>query len=186
MDFKSEGFITMGKRVGYIRAKKYQELLNFEGVALPDELYVDLVAPNGFTDLKQYEKMMGQLRSGDTLVISSLGNICSSLYEVCEFVKSLRKKGVELEILNKTYDEESFISKEGLEILEKAMKFNDKLVEEERFRKSKRTGRPSSGYPEGFYEAFLKYKAGEKTVREIAEELRIQQHTFYNYVKIFD
>ncbi|MGJ9382849.1 hypothetical protein [Salipaludibacillus sp. CF4.18] len=170
-------------KYAYIAISKYQSLTFFKGLAQDaDEIFFDLIDSSGRCDFSQYYRLLKLVKQGDTVVLHSLFNISSNIQEMYDFLKYARDEVLNLILLDKTYDEELFLSEEGFHSLETLLEFEDVFQKDNNW--SRRVGRPST-YPENFYLVFIKYKSGSLKAKEAAEELNIPLYKFYNNVKEF-
>jgi DNA invertase Pin-like site-specific DNA recombinase len=174
----------MSKRYAYLGAKKYQELELFRGVAKADKLFVDLVDNAGRNDIKELNKMLEMLETGDTVIVQSLTNFTDSTYKLYEKIKFFKDKEIKLVILDQTYNERALLTESGFQILESVLNLQGEFKWGEKYR-SRKTGKATSSYPDGFYNFFIQYKDGEIKAKDAADSLSITVPQFYSLVRAF-
>lgn len=174
-------------RIGYLRAKRKQEIEEFESKAKIDKTFVDLTNEVGFTRGETLKLMLEQLEAQDTLIIRSLIDVADNVIGLRSFIATLKELDVGLVILNA--NESSILTDKGYEVLS----FIDDFLKNKALSqtsKQLKIGRPSEPYPSNFLEVYEEYRRPEKENRisglEAAKKLSISYNKFRELIKLFE
>ncbi len=96
----------------------------------------------------EFEKLMDEIQSGDTLVVTSLDRFAKSIEDACKIVKELREKNVDLHILNIGLIDNSILGNIIYDTFAAISEF-DKALLVERIQTGKNKAKKSSGFREG-------------------------------------
>lgn len=170
-------------RLGYLRARRKQEIDEFEREKNLDGLFVDLINEYGVTATKEIEALMEQIKAGDVVVIRSLSEIADEISDLRQLLATLQEKGAALELANSTND--SLLTSVGYELL---TVLNDFLNEKKRLKelKQRKLGRPAPTYPIRFREVYTLFRNGRLTQEDAAIRLGVGDNKFREMVKIFE
>jgi len=171
----------------YIQADKQTEIEFFcktinVGV---ENLYIDLNGADEEQSRVQYNKLLEELKDGDTLVIPSFEKLCFGLASLCSFIETMKEKGVKLEVLTTSPNEKVLTHKNGMEVLKVYKELQEQWHLKETHNPAYKE-RKKPNYPENFLAMFEKYNKGDISSKEAATELGIQDHTWYNLLKQFN
>lgn len=88
-----------GQRVAYIRVSTADQNLDRqrETVGTVDREFADMASGKNRNDRPQFNEMMGYLRTGDTLVVSSIDRLARSVVDLFQIVEELQQRGVGVE-----------------------------------------------------------------------------------------
>ena len=208
-------------KVGYCRVSTKEQNLNRQIEALKAEgideryVYADKKSGKDF-DRPEYNKMLGTLRKGDTLVIMSLDRLGRDYTEVQEQWQHITKdlevniKVLDMPLLDTTINKNldgKFIADLVLQILSyvaekerlsnqarresgyKAMPTKEDIngkTKKFSTKTGRPQGRPAAQIPDNFEKVYKVWKAGEITARQAMTELNLTRCTFYNLVKRYE
>lgn len=138
----------------------------------------------------QLDKLMKELKSGDTLIVTKLDRIARSTIHGIELIEELIARGVTVNILNMGVMDNTPTGKLIRNIFFAFAEFERDMIVERtsegkaiaRQRDDFTEGRPSIEIPD-FQKFFKKQKDGLITVKEACAELGISKGTWYNRVK---
>lgn len=149
---------------------------------------------DSFTGTKKHrpelDLLMGELKSGDTLMVVKLDRIARSAIHGCELISELLSRGVTVHVLNMGVMDNSTTGKLMRTIFFAFAEFERDLIVE-RTSEGKAVAKEKGGYREGRpekevvgFENFLKkQKEGAMTVNECCEALGISKSTWYARVR---
>jgi DNA invertase Pin-like site-specific DNA recombinase len=142
----------------------------------------------------QLNKMIEQLRKGDTVVVWKLDRLGRSLKDLIELVSSFREKGVEFVSLKDGIDTGTATGRFTFNIFASLAEFEREIIRERTMAgleaaraRGRKGGRPSGLSKGGLAKATsakILYQSGEKTVKEIAQGLGISRATCYRYIEM--
>ena len=93
-------------KIGYARVSTTDQNLNAQIDALKnagcDEIYEE--KKSGVADREEFEKALGYLREGDTLVVTKLDRLGRSLKKLLELVEDLKERGIHFQSLDDGID----------------------------------------------------------------------------------
>ena len=135
-------------------------------------------------------KLLGDVVSGDMIVVTKLDRFCRSTKEGLEYIDILRDKGVSVHILNMGVIENTPIGRMIVTNLLAFAEFERAMIKE-RTQAGKAIARTKEGFVDGrprkdppdFQKFLKKQKDGELSVRECCEQLGISRATWYNKLK---
>lgn len=138
-------------------------------------------------------KLLGDVVSGDMIVVTKLDRFCRSTKEGLEYIDILRDKGVSVHILNMGVIENTPIGRMIVTNLLAFAEFERAMIKE-RTQAGKAIARTKEGYVEGRPRIeveddvldilYRKQQTGEITVKECCEELGICRATWYNITSV--
>jgi DNA invertase Pin-like site-specific DNA recombinase len=142
----------------------------------------------------QLEKMIDELRSGDVVVVWKLDRLGRSLRDLIDQVLAFREKGVEFVSLKDGIDTGTTTGRFTFNIFVSLAEFEREIIRERTMAgleaarsRGRMGGRPAGLSKEALAttkNAKILYDSGEKTVKEIAESLKISRATCYRYIDI--
>lgn len=154
-----------------------------------------VIFKDSFTGTKKHrpelDKLMTELKPGDTLIVTKLDRIARSTIHGSQLVEELLGRDVRLNILNMGVMDNTPASRLIRNVFFAFAEFERDMIVERttegkeiaRLRKENfREGRPRVSVP-GFEEILQKQKRGELTVKEAIAELGISRATWYNLAK---
>lgn len=174
-------------RIGYLRAKRKQEIEEFESKAKIDKTFVDLTNEVGFTRGETLKLMLDQIEARDTLVIRSLIDVANDVLGLRSFIATLKELDVDLVILSA--NEPNILTDQGYE----ALCFIDDFLKNKAMSQTSmqsKIGRRSEPYPPNFLEVYEEYRRPEKENRisglEAAKKLSVSYNKFRELIKLFE
>lgn len=96
----------MAKLIGYARVSTRQQSTDRQEVDLltagvrRDDLYIDQGVPGARASRPQFDRAVGALEAGDTLVITTLDRLGRSTQNMLDFAQALRDRSAGLRVLN--------------------------------------------------------------------------------------
>ncbi|MBF9255653.1 recombinase family protein [Pontibacter sp. 172403-2] len=182
-------------KIGYARVSTQDQKL---------ELQLDALAHHGCGQIykekksgknkerPELEKMIGQLRAGDTVVVWKLDRLGRSLRDLIDLVAEFREKGVEFVSLQDGINTATPTGRFTFNIFASLAEFEREIIRE-RTRaglEAARTRGRQGGRPQGLSPAALEkartakvlYDSGGRSVAEIAKILGIGRATCYRYI----
>jgi DNA invertase Pin-like site-specific DNA recombinase len=174
-------------RIGYLRARRKQEIEEFKNNAQVDKTFIDLTNEFGSTHSELLKSMLDQLEVQDTLVIRSLTDVANDVVELRSFLETLKKVNAELVILDS--NESGILTDQGQKVLSVIEGFMNEKLEIEKLKQLK-AGRPTEPYPSNFLGVYEEYRNVDKEKRisgqKAAEKLSISYNKFRELVNIFE
>ena len=160
-----------------------------------NNIFIDRESGKNF-ERSQYKKMLKKLKQGDCIVIKSIDRMGRNYGEILEQWRIITKeKGADIEILdmpllNTTTEKEDltglFISDLVLQILAYVAETERTFIKQRQREgiiaaksRGTRFGRPKKEDPDGFLDAFQKWKSGEVSSRVGATLANMSHSTFY-------
>lgn len=183
-------------KIGYARVSTQEQDLSLQLGALQDAgcatIYQEKVSGAGKERL-ELEKMMAQLRTGDTVVIWKLDRLARSMKDLVSVVNEMQEKGAELQSLNDHIDTTTPQGKFTFHLFAALAEFERDIIRErtraglaDARARGRKGGRPKGLSKKAQQTAIIAedlYHAGELTVKEICQQLSISRGTFYNYLR---
>ncbi|MGU8283502.1 recombinase family protein [Clostridium perfringens] len=140
-------------------------------------------------DRPQLNKMLEQLRKGDTIVIADLTRLSRSTKDLISLSEQLREMGVELISLKENIDTTTATGKMMFGMLAVLAQFERDLISERTKEglKSARARGNKGGRPKkdkrAIENALMIYDDGKMPVSEICKLCGISKNTLYNYIR---
>ena len=136
--------------------------------------------------------MLGQLRSGDTVVVWKLYRLGRSLRDLIDLVAEFQRRGVDFVSLQDGINTATSTGRFTFNIFTSLAEFEREIIKESTKAgleaakaRGRAGGRPAGLTPEAMEKAKsakILYEAGSKTVEEIAKILSISRATCYRYL----
>jgi DNA invertase Pin-like site-specific DNA recombinase len=161
-------------------------------IASLQEYGAEVIYKDAYTGTKasrpEFEKLLGELKSGDTLLVSKLDRFARSLTDGVNLVSELIERGVKVHILNIGIMDNTPSSKLIRNIFFSFAEFERDMIIERTMAGKEiakqnpdyREGRPSKR-PEGLAEYHGKVDRGEMTIKAACEELGISVSSWRRY-----
>lgn len=182
------------KRIGYVYGLYDDEYVKKQYRALQrEELDTILIEENSQVDTAKNNKVLDEiiitLKPGDQLVVYELECIGKAIVQLGIFLENLRKKQIELIVLNKKVLSEEISDFLYSEMIIRISEAEKSVISERTTRgleAARRKGR-IGGRPKVSEDTIKKirylYKNQSYTLREIAEECNVSLGTAYKYVQ---
>ena len=182
--------------LGYARVSTKEQTLDLQTDALKragcETIFHD-VASGTKTERKELDRLLGQVREGDVIVIWKLDRLGRSLRHLVEIVTRLIEKGVGLKSLHDPIDTTTPHGRFTFNIFASLAEFERDLIKERTqagLQAARARGR-LGGRPKGLSDAAQKkavaaealYLKGELSVNDIACNLDISKATLYSYLR---
>ena len=181
-----------GKKLGYLRTSKEEQNTDRQLHALQylcDQLFIEKISAVA-AHRPVYEKLMKQLKAGDTLVVLDLDRAYRDANDALSQLKSMQQRGIQLQIVTMQIDPATPHGKLIYTII-------SGVAEYERFYISKRTkeglaaakakgirlGRPTKLTDQQITRAKQRLQAGDILIRDIAEEYGVSPWTITRSIK---
>lgn len=139
-------------------------------------------------------KMIDHLRKGDVVVVWKLDRLGRSLRDLIDLVSAFKDKGVEFVSLKDGIDTGTATGRFTFNIFASLAEFEREIIRERTMAgleaakaRGRKGGRPSGLTKEALAtakNAKILYESGERTVKEIAESLKISRATCYRYIDL--
>lgn len=161
-------------------------------IASLQEYGAEVIFKDAYTGTKanrpEFEKLMGELKSGDTLLVCKLDRFARSLTDGVNLVTELIEKGVKVHILNIGIMDNTPSSKLIRNIFFSFAEFERDMIME-RTQAGKEIAKQSPDFREGrpskrnakFEEYLARVDRGEITIKAACEELGISASSFRRY-----
>lgn len=167
-----------------LEAQKQEILSRYPDIEIIEEQYTGKT-----TDRPKFDKLIDDLQSGDTLVVSKLDRLARNTVEGIQLVENLFKKEVSVHVLNVGLLENTTMGRFFLTTLLAVAEMERNTIIE-RTQAGKEIARTKDGYREGrpnkFTDTQLKMAANMKlngsSYKEIDKELGISKATLYRYM----
>ena len=183
-------------KVGYARISTREQNLDLQIKSLKEagcsEIYHE-IASGAKNDRPILDKILHNLRKGDTLVIWKLDRLGRSLGHLVKIVNDLLEKKVAIISLNDSIDTTTAQGKFTFNIFASLAEFERDLIRVRTLAgldaaraRGRQGGRPkglSRSAKEKAYAAETLYKEGKMSTRKIASHLNIARGTLYSYLK---
>lgn len=183
-------------KIGYARVSTKDQNLDMQIDALKSHGCSRIYKEKGSSVGKnriEYDKMLSDLRPGDTLVVWKLDRLGRSLKQLVNLVDELKEKEVHLKSIKDQIDTSSPSGKLIFNIFASLADFERELIIErtQAGLKSARARGRKGGRPKGLsasaktkaLAAETLYKEGKLTVNEMARNLNISKTTLYSYLR---
>jgi DNA invertase Pin-like site-specific DNA recombinase len=181
------------QRIGYGRVSTNDQNPDSQFDALA-AAKVDQLFLEKFTGTKssrpQLDKMLAQLRSGDTLLITRLDRLGRSAKDLLNLVSVLEEKGVSLEVIEQAIDTSTAEGRLFFTIVAAFADFEHSLMRARTLdglaaarARGRVGGRKPKMTPVRIAEARKLYAAQDKTVQEIADIFGVSRPTIYRAIE---
>lgn len=141
----------------------------------------------------ELQKLMGQLRAGDVVVVWKLDRLGRSLQDLVSLVNEMQGKGAEFQSLNDHIDTTTPQGKFTFHLFAALAEFERDIIRERTKAglaaaraRGRKGGRPKGLSKEAQHTAIIAerlYHDRELTVKQICKQLSISRGTFYNYLR---
>lgn len=141
----------------------------------------------------ELQKLMGQLRAGDVVVVWKLDRLGRSLQDLVSLVNEMQGKGAEFQSLNDHIDTTTPQGKFTFHLFAALAEFERDIIRERTKAglaaaraRGRKGGRPKGLSKEAQHTAMIAerlYQDGDLTVKQICRQLSISRGTFYNYLR---
>ena len=182
--------------IGYARVSTQDQDLSLQLDALNDagcnKIYKEKITGSK-KERPQLQKMLGQLRKEDVVVIWKLDRLARSLKDLVGLVNEIQEKGGALHSLNDLIDTTTPHGKFTFHIFAALAEFERDIISERTKAglaaaraRGRKGGRPKGLSKKAQHTAIIAeklYQERELTVKEICEQLSISRGTFYNYLR---
>lgn len=182
--------------IGYARVSTQDQDLSLQLDALNDagcnKIYKEKITGSK-KERPQLQKMLGQLRKGDVVVIWKLDRLARSLKDLVGLVNEIQEKGGALYSLNDLIDTTTPHGKFTFHIFAALAEFERDIIRERTKAglaaaraRGRKGGRPKGLSKKAQHTAIIAeklYQERELTVKEICEQLSISRGTLYNYLR---
>jgi DNA invertase Pin-like site-specific DNA recombinase len=182
--------------LGYARVSTQDQDLSLQLDALNDagcnKIYKEKITGSK-KERPQLQKMLGQLRKGDVVVIWKLDRLARSLKDLVGLVNEIQERGGALHSLNDLIDTTTPHGKFTFHIFAALAEFELDIIRERTKAglaaaraRGRIGGRPKGLSKKAQHTAIIAeklYQERELTVKEICEQLSISRGTFYNYLR---
>ena len=182
--------------IGYARVSTQDQDLSLQLDALNDagcnKIYKEKITGSK-KERPQLQKMLGQLRKGDVVVIWKLDRLARSLKDLVGLVNEIQEKGGALHSLNDQIDTTTPHGKFTFHIFAALAEFELDIIRERTKAglaaaraRGRIGGRPKGLSKKAQHTAIIAeklYQERELTVKEICEQLSISRGTLYNYLR---
>lgn len=182
--------------IGYARVSTQDQDLSLQLDALNDagcnKIYKEKITGSK-KERPQLQKMLGQLRKGDVVVIWKLDRLARSLKDLVGLVNEIQERGGALHSLNDQIDTTTPHGKFTFHIFAALAEFELDIIRERTKAglaaaraRGRIGGRPKGLSKKAQHTAIIAeklYQERELTVKEICEQLSISRGTFYNYLR---
>ena len=183
-------------KFGYARVSTKEQDLTLQLDALKkcgcQEIYKEKIS-GATRERPELEKLLGQLRSDDVVVVWKLDRLGRSLKDLVSLVNEIEAKGVGLQSLNDHIDTTTPQGKLTFHIFAALAEFERDIISERTkagLAAARARGR-KGGRPKGLSKkaqntaivAEQLYQENELSTKEICEQLSISKNTFYRYLR---
>lgn len=183
-------------KIGYARVSTKDQNLDMQIDALKshgcEKIYREKKSGSG-QKRDDYDKMLLDLRPGDTLVVWKLDRLGRSLKQLVNVVDNFKLNGIHLKSINDQIDTSSPTGQLIFHLFAALADFEKELIRErtQAGLKSARARGRKGGRPKGISEeaktkalaAETLYKEGKLTVNDMARNLGISKTTLYSYLR---
>lgn len=135
------------------------------------------------------DKLLDQLRKGDTLVVTKLDRLGRSLPHLVQVVGDLKERGVHFKSLGESIDTSTSVGKLVFRLFASLAEFERDLIQERTKAglaaaraRGRKGGRPKLMTKQKIKMARSLHKAQELTVDEICDQLGVHRSMFYRYL----
>ncbi len=185
-------------KIGYARVSTKEQDLALQMDALekagckPINIFKEK-ASGAKADRPELQKMMGQIREGDVIVIWKLDRLGRSLRDLVNLVSKIQEKGAGLKSLTDQIDTTTPQGKLTFHLFAALAEFERDIISERTKAglasaraRGRKGGRPKGLSKEARDKAMLAetlYKQEEMSIKEICNHLNISRTTLYKYLK---
>jgi len=183
-------------KIGYARVSTQEQNLSLQLDALQvagcDTIYREKVT-SAKKERPELQKLMGQLRVGDVVVVWKLDRLGRSLQDLVSLVNEVQGKGAEFQSLNDHIDTTTPQGKFTFHLFAALAEFEQGIIRERTKAglaaaraRGRKGGRPKGLSKEAQHTAMIAetlYQDGDLTVKQICRQLSISRGTFYNYLR---
>lgn len=141
----------------------------------------------------ELQKLIGQLRAGDVVVVWKLDRLGRSLQDLVSLVNEMQGKGAEFQSLSDHIDTTTPQGKFTFHLVAALAEFERDIIRERTKAdlvaaraRGRKGGRPKGLSKEARHTAMIAerlYQDGELTVKQICRQLSISRGTLYNYLR---
>lgn len=192
---------------GYVRVSTREQNEDRQLIAMHNagvsggNIFVDFQSGKDF-DRPQYQQLVKKIRSGDLLYVKSIDRLGRNYEEIQNQWRLLTKeKGADICVLDMPLLDTrrgrdlvgTFLSDVVLQVLSfvaENERANIRQRQEEGIAAAKlrgvRFGRPPTPLPENFRSVYLRWRAGEISVRKAAAACAMPRSTFYNRARAYE
>ncbi len=183
-------------KIGYARVSTKDQLLDLQVDALEKagcEIIFKETASGARTDRVELEKLLGQVRASDTVVVYKLDRLGRSLKHLLEVVALLKQKKVAIQSIQDSIDTNSAQGRLFFNICGSFAEFERELIRERTKAgldaaraRGRKGGRRHGMSPQAEQKAILAetyYKEGKMGVDQIARHIGISKMTLYKYLR---
>lgn len=182
----------MGDLLGYARVSTQDQdaSLQLDALKVAGCIKVFTDKASGSLDRRpQLDRLLDQLRPGDTIVVWRLDRLGRSLKHLIQLIEDLSEKGVGFRSLNEGMDTSTAGGKLIFSIFGALAEFERSIIRERTVAglaaaraRGRVGGRPSVMTPEKIRVARQLYEARELTVEEIAKTVGVSRKTVYRHL----
>jgi DNA invertase Pin-like site-specific DNA recombinase len=177
---------------GYMRVSTLDQRLDRQDKALKEagceKIFFEKITGTK-RERPELNKMIEQLREGDTVIIKDLTRLSRSTKDLIELVETFKKKGVNLKSLNESWlDTTSPQGQLMFTIFSGLSQFERDLISERTKeglevakKKGKQIGRSGVGQEKIDY-AFYLIDSGKMNIKEASEEIGVSRMTLHRYL----
>lgn len=183
-------------KIGYARVSTQEQNLSLQLSALQTAgcttIHHEKVT-SAKKERPELQKLMGQLRAGDVVVVWKLDRLGRSLQDLVSLVNEMQGKGAEFQSLNDHIDTTTPQGKFTFHLFAALAEFERDIIRERTKAglvaaraRGRKGGRPKGLSKEARHTAMIAerlYQDGELTVKQICRQLSISRGTFYNYLR---
>jgi len=183
-------------KIGYARVSTQDQSLDLQIDALK-EVGCEKIFEEKVSGIKQQrpelEKMIGELRAGDTVVVYKLDRLGRSIKHLLELVDIFKNKGVNLTSVSDNLNTDTIQGKLIFNIFASISEFERDLIKERTMaglvaakKKGRVGGRPKGLSPKAERIATIAaslYKEATLSVNEIAKNIGVSKATLYKYLR---
>jgi DNA invertase Pin-like site-specific DNA recombinase len=181
------------QRIGYSRVSTQDQRTDSQVDAL-NAAKVDQLFMEKFTGTKasrpELDKMLSQLRSGDSLVITRLDRLGRSTKDLLNLLGVLQDKGVALEVIEQAIDTATAEGRLFFALVASFSEFESSIMRARTIdglaaarARGRVGGRKPKMTPARIAEAKKLYAARDKTVQEIADIFQVSRPTIYRAIE---
>ena len=181
-----------GKKYGYGRVSSLGQDLEAQIAQLKDNgaeiIYSEKITGTR-KDRPQFQRLLSELKSGDTLIVTKLDRFARSTIDAITIVKELFARGVKIHVLNMGVIEDSVTGRLILTIFSGFAEFERDMIVE-RTQEGKAIARQKDGFTEGRPRAFTKERLdhaisllGANSYKEVTAITGISKSTLIREIK---
>ena len=178
-------------KVGYARVSTADQNLESQIDALKkagcEEFYKE--KKSGVSEREELEKALGYLREGDTLVVTKLDRLGRSLKQLIILTEGLKKRGIHFQSIDDGIDTSTSIGTFFFQVMGAFSELERNLIIERTQKglasaraRGRVGGRPPIHQTSKKDIAYKEVMENKKSIKEIAESLRMSRMTIYRYI----